>query len=71
MGLKYTGIDNLTIGFGHLILTQVLQDGGSDSNTIGVKYAIGGVTLGYQITEVDKSANDEDATHVWCFFCSK
>ena len=27
-----------------------------------VTYAFGGVTIGYQMTEVDRSANDEDAT---------
>ena len=60
-GLQYTGIDNLTLGIGMSDLSPNAQDGGSDSETIGVKYAIGGVTLGYQVTEVDLSASDEDA----------
>ena len=59
-GLQYSGIDNLTIGFGQSDISPGAQDGGSDSETIGVKYAIGGITLAYQITEVDTS-NDEDA----------
>jgi outer membrane protein OmpU len=61
-GFEYSGIDNLTLGFGQSDINPGNADGGTDSNTIGVKYAIGGVTLGYQMTEVDKSANDEDAT---------
>ena len=60
-GLQYSGIDNLTIGFGSSDISPGAKDGGTDSNTIGVKYAIGGITLGYQITEVDKASNDEDA----------
>ena len=45
-----------------------MQDGGSDSNTIGAKYAVGGITVGYQITEVDLSASDEDAVHYGASF---
>jgi outer membrane protein OmpU len=60
-GLQYSGIDNLTIGFGQSDLDPGAADGGSDSETIGVKYAMGGVILGYQVTENDKSAADEDA----------
>ena len=61
-GFQYAGIDNLTVGFGTSDIDPGAADGGSDSQTAGIKYAIGGVTLGYQITEVDLSANDEDAT---------
>ena len=60
-GFQYTGIDNLTIGFGQSDINPGQQDGGTDSETIGVKYAIGGITLGYQITENDKSSADENA----------
>ena len=67
-GLKYVGIDNLTIGFGTSDIDPGKVDGGSDSNTGGIKYAIGGVTLGYQITEVDKNATDEDAVHYGASF---
>ena len=62
-GFQYTGIDSLTIGFGQSDIDPGAADGGSQSETIGVKYAIGGITFGYQITEVDLSANDEDAIH--------
>ena len=60
-GLQYSGIDNLTVGFGTSDIGPGNADGGSDSNTGGIKYAIKGLTVGYQITEVDLSANDEDA----------
>ena len=60
-GLQYTGIDNLTIGIGQSDKNPGAQDGGIDSETIGLKYAIGGVTVGYQITENDKSSADESA----------
>ena len=59
-GLQYSGIDNLTIGFGQSNISPT-SSATSDSQTIGAKYAIGGVTLGYQITEVDLSSADEDA----------
>ena len=61
-GFKYTGIDNLTLGVGTSDINPGGASGGSDSETVGVSYAMGGVTLGYQVTEVDLSSNDEDAT---------
>jgi len=67
-GVQYTGIDNLTVGFGQSDINPGNKDGGSDSETIGAKYAIGGVTIGYQLTEVDKSSTDEDATHMGVSF---
>ena len=36
--------------------------------TIGMKYAMGGITVGYQVTEVDKSSTDEDAVHYGASF---
>jgi outer membrane protein OmpU len=60
-GFQYSGIDNLTIGFGTSDIDPGAANGGSDSNTAGFKYAIAGVTLGYQMTEVDNNATDEDA----------
>ena len=67
-GLQYSGIDNLTVGFGTSDKNPGAQDGGIDSETIGLKYAIAGVTLGYQVTEVDRSASDEDAIHYGASF---
>ena len=67
-GVQYAGIDNLTIGLGTSDISPGNVDGGSDSETAGLKYAIGGITLGYQVTEVDKSATDEDAVHYGASF---
>ena len=67
-GLQYTGIDNLTVGIGTSDISPGAQDGGSDSETIGVKYSIAGATIGYQKTEVDLSSSDEDAVHYGASF---
>jgi len=67
-GFKYTGIDNLTVGIGQSDINPGQKAGGTDSETIGAKYAIGGVTLGYQMTDVDLSANDESAVHYGASF---
>ena len=67
-GVQYAGIDNLTIGLGTSDINPGNVDGGSDSETAGLKYAIGGITLGYQVTEVDKSATDEEAVHYGASF---
>ena len=66
-GLQYSGIDNLTVGFGQSNISPS-STATSDSNTIGAKYAIGGITLAYQMTEVDKSATDEEAVHYGASF---
>ena len=58
-GIKYTGIDNLTLGIGQSTIDPS-STAGYDSDTIGASYSMGGVTLAYQITEVD-TTNDEDA----------
>ena len=65
-GLKYTGIDSLTLGVGTSDISPGAADGGSDSNTIGAKYVIGGITLGYQWTEVDKNATDDNGSCKYC-----
>jgi len=67
-GLQYTGIDNLTLGLGMSDISPGAQDGGSDSETIGAKYVIGGITMAYQMTEVDLSSSDEDAVMVGASF---
>jgi len=66
-GVQYTGIDNFTIGVGQSNIDPS-STGTSDSDTIGVKYVIGGITLGYQVTEVDLTASDEAATHYGASF---
>ena len=67
-GITYSGIDNLTVGAGTSDISPGAQDGGSDSNTMGFKYSMAGITLAYQVTEVDLSANDEDAVHYGASF---
>ena len=67
-GLQYTGIDNLTLGVGTSDISPGAKDGGSDSETIGVKYVMGGITAAYQMTEVDLSSSDEDAVHYGASF---
>ena len=67
-GVQYTGIDNLTVGLGMSDISPGLMNGGSDSETLGVKYVIGGITMAYQMTEVDLSASDEDAVMLGASF---
>ena len=67
-GVEYSGIDSLTVGVGMSDIDPGAKDGGTDSETIGAKYVIGGITLGYQMTEVDLSASDEDARHYGASF---
>ena len=67
-GLQYSGIDSLTVGVGISDISPGAQDGGSDSKTIGGSYAVSGLTVGYQMTEVDLSASDEDAVHYGASF---
>ena len=67
-GFQYSGIDNFTVGFGSSNIDPGAKGGGNESSTIGAKYAIGGITLGYQMTEVDKSATYEDAVHYGASF---
>ena len=67
-GVEYSGIDSLTVGVGMSDINPGAKDGGIDSETIGAKYVIGGITLGYQMTEVDRSASDEDAVHYGASF---
>ena len=67
-GFQYSGIENLTVGIGQSDINPGQKAGGTDSETIGLKYAIGGITLGYQMTEVDKNATDEDAVHYGASF---
>jgi len=67
-GLQYTGIDSLTVGLGMSDISPGAQDGGSDSETLGVKYVVGGITMAYQMTEVDLSSADEDAVMLGASF---
>ena len=70
-GIQYTGVENLTVVAGMGDVNPGNTDGGSEEHTMGIKYAVGGATLAYQVTEVDyKAANgaDEDAVAVGVSF---
>jgi outer membrane protein OmpU len=59
--LTYAGFDGLSIGFG------MADDGtATDEATAFVTYTVGGITIGYQRSDIDYSAstNDEERNHV-------
>ena len=56
-------MDGLTLAAGTADVNPATVAGGTDSDTMAVKYATGGVTVAYQYTDIDKSANDEQGTH--------
>ncbi len=62
IGIKYTGIDGLTLvaGSGEL---NTAQASGEEQSTIGFSYAVGGVTIGLQQSEHDdESSSNADET---------
>ena len=61
IGLTFNAMDGLT-----LVAGRFEDDGVAENDTYGFKYAMGGLTLGYQKTEVNYDAtgtNDQSATH--------
>ena len=61
IGLTFNAMDGLTIVAG-----RFEDDGVAQNDTYGFKYSVGGLTAGYQKTEVDYDAtgtNDQSATH--------
>ena len=61
IGLTYNAMDGLTIVAGRFD-----DDGVAENDTYGIKYAMGGLTAGYQKTEVNYDATgtaDQSATH--------
>jgi len=71
IGLTYTGVENLTLVYGQGEVNPGNQVGGQDETVMGIKYAVGGATLAYMVTEVDiggAGAADEDATHMGVSF---
>ena len=70
-GIKYTGIENLTLVAGQGDINPGTVAGETQEKTYGASYAMGGVTIAYQVTDVDyPGANgaDEDSTHVGASF---
>ena len=71
LGLTYTGVENMTLVYGQGEVNPGQVDGGQDETVMGIKYAVGGATLAYMVTEVDlggSGAADEDATHMGVSF---
>jgi len=72
LSIKYVGlIDGLEIVAGTGETDTADGNGGTDSTTVGIKYATGGLTFGYQKSEVDHlgtSETDEDGTHYGATF---
>jgi len=71
IGLTYTGVENMTLVYGQGEVNPGNQVGGQDETVMGIKYAVGGATLAYMVTEVDiggSGANDEDAVHMGVSF---
>ena len=59
--LTYAGFDGISVGFG------MADDGtATDEATIFVTYVVGGITVGYQKSDIDYSAstNDEERNHI-------
>ena len=70
-GIKYTGIENLTIVAGQGDINPGYVAGETQETTYGASYAIAGATVAYQITDIDypgANAADEDSTHVGASF---
>jgi len=71
IGLKYTGIENLTIAAGSAEVNPGQVSGGSDEITYGISYSVAGATLAYQVTDIDYLATggaDEDSRHMGVSF---
>ena len=58
-------IDGAEIGFAHADVSGSTDNNGTDSDTLYVTYTAGSVTMGAQLTQIDKSAanSDVDRTH--------
>ncbi len=70
-GIKYTGIEGLTLVAGQGDIDPGKVAGETQESTYGASYAIGGATVAYQITDIDypgASAADEDSTHIGVSF---
>ena len=71
IGLTYTGVENMTLVYGQGEVNPGQINGGQDETVVGIKYAVGGATLAYMVTEVDiggEGAADEDARHMGVSF---
>jgi outer membrane protein OmpU len=58
-------LDGADIGWAHADVSGTTTNNGTDSDTVWVKYTAGAVTMGVQLTQIDKSAvnSDQDRQH--------
>ena len=59
-------IDGAELGWAHADVSGSSSDNGTDSDTVFAKYTAGSITMGAQLTKIDKSAanSDIDRTHL-------
>jgi len=59
-------VDGADIGWAHADVSGTTANNGTDSDTVWIKYTAGSVTMGAQLTQIDKSAvnSDQDRQHV-------
>jgi outer membrane protein OmpU len=59
-------IDGAEIGWAHADLSGTTTENGTDSDTVYITYTAGSVTMGAQLTQIDKSAanSDIDRNHI-------
>jgi outer membrane protein OmpU len=63
-GIEYTGVDGLTIGYAQQDVETITNTKG-DENTMYAKYAMGGFTVGIQMSENDMdSGSDYESTGI-------
>ena len=63
-GVEYTGMEGLTVGYAQQDVETVTNTK-SDESTMYAKYAIGGITIGIQMSEADfESSTDYESTGI-------
>ena len=70
-GVKYTGVEGLTIVAGQSDINPGNVAGETQETTFGASYSAAGATIAYQVTDIDypaANAADEDSTHVGASF---
>ena len=70
-GIKYTGVENLTVVAGTGDINPGNVAGETQETTWGIKYAMGGATVAYQQHSIDypgAGSADEDGTHIGISF---
>ena len=66
-GIEYTGMEGLTVGYAQQDVETVTNTK-SDESTMYATYAIGGITVGIQMSEADfETGTDYESNWNWCF----